>query len=108
MSIFGIFNTGTLVLRLVQGENVRQFLARRASLILASLVIYGLEGYAAGQLIADGNATQYVYMMGIMLITIYGVALSRAWELLGARSNSFSTIIDSIRGLQDKPPAESE
>ena len=102
MSLVGLGNTGITIFQIVQHRATRDFLLRRFTLILASLIIYGLECFNATHFIANGNATGYVNTLSIILIAVYGLALSRAWELLGAQERGLRGIIESLRNKDDQ------
>jgi hypothetical protein len=105
MSLIGLLNSSTLVLRIVKQRGSGALLVQRALLLLASFIIYGLECANGIGLINNGNDHRYVYTIGILLITIYGVALSRAWELLGADESGLRGLIDVLR--EPRPRSES-
>ncbi|MBA3825130.1 MAG: hypothetical protein H0X24_14690 [Ktedonobacterales bacterium] len=97
MGIIGVLNTLLLIFRIVYNPKNRAFLVNGATLILASLIIYGMECTFAVRLIHHGNDADDVYTLCILLIAIYGVALSRAWEVMGAQENGLRGFIESLR-----------
>jgi len=59
---------------------------RRSSLVLASLIIYGMQvwqGVEASN--ADPHSTGAFIFVASLLVAVYGIALTRMWSLLGAR-----------------------
>lgn len=78
----------------------RQQTFNRSMLYTASaLLLYGLEIFFGIQLIQQPHNTDSLYSLIIVLVTEYGVALARAWTLLGAERRSLSRIVmDAIRG----------
>jgi hypothetical protein len=102
MSLVGLLNTFTLVVRMVRQRDNVAVLVQRVSLVLASFIIYGLECSNGLGLINNGNDHRYVFTLSILIITIYGVALSRAWELLGADESGLRGLIDVLR--EPRPP----
>ena len=60
-------------------------LVRRAFLVVAAGVIYGYELYYGGQLIAQPTDIGALYTLAGLIVAVYGVGLTRAWELLGAQ-----------------------
>ena len=60
-------------------------LVRRAFLVVAAGVIYGYELYYGGRLIAQPTDIGALYTLAGLIVAVYGVGLTRAWELLGAQ-----------------------
>lgn len=75
-------------------------LARRMSLIVASLVIYGLETWQGAQVATTSNADAIV-VVTLLLVSIYGLALTRMWSLLGARKDSIFAWLNVLNDLEE-------
>lgn len=63
-------------------------IVRRLSLVLASLVIYGLQIWQGAQITAGAHGIAAYSGAAILIVSIYGLALVRMWNLLGARKDS--------------------
>ncbi|HEX8036781.1 MAG TPA: hypothetical protein VF510_23185 [Ktedonobacterales bacterium] len=85
-------------------------LARRMTLPMTSLVIYGLEIVLGMSLIQHGMTVEPMFSLSVLLLVIYGVGLTRAWQLLGApRSGVFSWLLDplmNVREDEEQAPAQ--
>src|SRR5574340_214524 len=73
----------------------------------AALLLYGLEMFFGIQMVLQpSRSLDGLYPLIYVLVAIYGVALGRAWSLLGGEDRSFRRIL--IRLVQRKaalPPA---
>lgn len=77
-------------------------LVRRMSLLVSSLVIYGGELANGISLLQHGVRVGPLFTLSILLLVIYGVGLTRAWQLLGApRSGMLSWIFDPLRSVRE-------
>jgi hypothetical protein len=85
MSAFGLSNSLFLAWNLLKDRQGWQNVLRRIVLILASFVIYGYELYIAIHLLYQPNNLGSFYTLTGLLLTVYGIGLVRAWQLLGAR-----------------------
>ena len=69
-----------------------------------SLALYGYEFYISSQLIQPPLSHDQLIALCDVLLALYGVALIRAWELLGARRGGF---MGWLNPLKDLPEANS-
>lgn len=83
MSSLGLLNSLLLGIRLLRHPKSWQNFLRRVVLIIAGLVIYGFEFSDALGLTITPTAVGNAYALAVLLITVYGLGLVRAWELLG-------------------------
>lgn len=85
-------------------------LVRRMSLPASSFVIYGLEIYFGIASLQHGSTVEPVFSLSILLLVIYGVGLTRAWQLLGApRNGVFSWLFDLSKNIsenEERAPAQ--
>lgn len=58
---------------------------RRMVLTVVSLCLYAYELVCAIQLLVSPANAPLIFTLGILLMSIYGLALIRAWELLGVQ-----------------------
>lgn len=86
VSLLGLINSIYLTRNLLKERQKWQSVVRRINLIIVSYIVYGFEVYYAILLIKEppGNPDSF-YGLTALLIAVYGIALLRAWQLLGAR-----------------------
>jgi hypothetical protein len=115
MSSLGLLNSLLLAFRLFRHPQSWQNFLRRVVLIIASLVIYGSEFSDALGLTITPSAVGNAYALAVLLLTVYGLGLPRAWELLGvtrfgllARLNPLYDVNESVpipdQHLSDSAP----
>ena len=85
MSALGITSSSLLAWNLLQDRERWQTVLRRIFLIVVSLVLYGFEVYNAILIVREPKIVGNYYALAGLLIGVYGVGLTRAWQLLGAR-----------------------
>jgi hypothetical protein len=83
---FALLNTLGLSRRLWRGRLGGRQIRRGAGLVVASFIIYGLELWYGWSLLHAPAEAGYISSLTILLCGAYGIALGRAWELLGARN----------------------
>ena len=88
LAVVGIFDTLGIGLSLLEEWSIE---AGRSSavLVVGSLIIYVLELWYAWRVSVDQGNSGALYGLVYVLFVVYGVALGRAWELLGARDQRF-------------------
>ncbi len=85
MSLSGLMNSIYLTRNLLKARQKWQSVVRGINLILFSYIVYGFELYYAILLIKEpGNSGNFYGLTGLLL-SVYGIGLLRAWQLLGAR-----------------------
>jgi hypothetical protein len=67
------------------GRGPRRRRGTGAGLVLASLLTYAFELWYSARLLAEPQEPGRLYGLVYVLFFLYGVALGRAWELLGPR-----------------------
>jgi len=85
MSTLGLINSSLLAWNLLKERERWQNVVRRVFLILVSIIIYGYEFYFAILIILEPNSVGNIYTLAGLLLGVYGIGLTRAWQLLGAR-----------------------
>ena len=85
MSASGLVNSLFLAWNLLKERQSWQNVLRRIILILAGFIIYGYELYFAILLLYQPNNLDIFYPLTGLLLSVYGIGLVRAWQLLGAR-----------------------
>lgn len=116
MGLLGLSNSLNVGWHLLRGRQSWQEFVRRMVLVLIGVVLYGFELYYAWQLLRSPNDSTNVLNLSTILLGIYGVALIRAWELLGARRFAFSNWFNPLasndqflsKGRKDTANTEAE
>lgn len=102
MGVLALFTTAQQVRKLWDRRIGAVQLARRMSLPVSSLVIYGLEIDFGISLIQHGTAVEPIFSLSILLLVIFGVGLTRAWQLLGApRTGVFSWLFEPFKSIRE-------
>ena len=89
LAVVGIVDTLGIGLSLLEERSVVEAGRSSAVLMVVSLIIYALEFWYAWRVGWDQGNSEALYGLVYVLFVVYGVALGRAWELLGARDQSF-------------------
>jgi hypothetical protein len=78
-------------------------LARRLVLVVLSGGLYALEAWFALRLLLSPQLSGSVYALAGLLLGIYGMAIVRAWELLGAERQGVLAWLSPLRDLEPEP-----
>lgn len=112
MSIVGLLNTFRAGAQLVVyqlhlprrgARDLALRIARSATILLISLVLYTFEFTNALDLTQHPAITGDVYAICALILAIYGVGLTRAWELLGAPRTGMLAFLNPLAGLREAP-----
>jgi hypothetical protein len=76
----------------------------RASLIFAGLLLYGYELYNAILLLLSPANSAPISALAPLLLGIYALGMTRAWQLLGGRSHGLSQWLSPLRTIEDRQP----
>jgi hypothetical protein len=113
------FNFGTLILpisslslltsllqawSLLRPRKGWQSFLRRAMLVCLSLGLYGLEMRNGVGLITDPTQVGFVYGLLFVLLGIFVLGLTRAWELLGAHRYGLGGWLNPLQDVHDSEP----
>ncbi len=90
IGLLAVSNTLNVGWNLLRDRANWQELIRRIILVVIGIALYGLEIYYALQLLIHPDQISSVFDLSTLLLGIYGLALIRAWELLGARRFSLT------------------
>src|SRR5689334_3150398 len=85
MSTIGIINSSLFGWKLLKQLESWQIAVQRMFLILVSFIIYGYELYYAILIIKEPDNVGNIYALAGLLLAVYAIGLTRAWQLLGAR-----------------------
>ncbi len=102
LSTLGFLNSLYLIRPLLLDRLNWQNVLRRALLILISLVIYGYEFYLGAYLVNHPGDSGTLYSLCSVLIGIYALGLTRAWQLLGARRYGFLGWLNPLHEVNEK------
>ncbi len=108
MSFTAILNSLGLGVRLLRHPRNWQNFLRRVFLILVSFFIYGYELYYALHLVMNPSATGNAYVLAVLLITVYGLGLIRAWELLGANRFGLLSWLNPLYDVNESIPVPTD
>ena len=89
LAVVGIVDTLGIGLSLLEERSAVEAGRSSALLMVGSLIIYAVELWYAWRVSVDQGNADALYGLVYVLFVVYGVALGRAWELLGARDQSF-------------------
>lgn len=113
MGSLGILNTIPLGARLI-GYQLRRYrgnphlwlrLARASALAIISLIVYSLEVVSARALTANPRDLDPLYTICGTLLGVYGIGLTRAWELLGAPRSGITGWLNPLADERDDEAA---
>ncbi|HWZ20576.1 MAG TPA: hypothetical protein VNW73_17400 [Ktedonobacteraceae bacterium] len=104
MSTIGLINSLLLAWNLLKERERWQNVVRRIFLILVSIIIYGYEFYYAMLIILQPDSVGNIYTLAALLLGVYGIGLTRAWQLLGARRFGLGGWLSPLRELNETTP----
>ncbi len=104
MGTLALLNSLTLGWQLLRHRHGWMGTLRRAFLILVGFTIYGYELFYGIQLVAHPADVGTVYVLAALLVAVYGLGLTRAWELLGARRYSLLGRLSLLREVEETAP----
>lgn len=98
----------------ILGWNLSRRLARRwlsmvrgSTLVVAGFLLYGFELYSAILLLLSPGNSSPVSALAPLLIGIYALGLTRAWQLLGGRSYRLREWLSPLNDVESGQPATS-
>lgn len=101
MSALGLTTSLLLAWNLLKERERWQNLVRRVFLILVSFIVYGFEFYCAILIVKEPNYVGNFYLLAGLLLGVYGIGLTRAWQLLGARRFGIGGWLSPLRELDE-------
>jgi hypothetical protein len=104
MSLSGLINSIYLTRNLLKERQKWQSVVRRINLILVSYIVYGFELYYAILLIKEPGNLEVFYGLTGLLLSVYGIGLLRAWQLLGARRYGLLGWFSPLRESNEPKP----
>src|SRR5690348_1056627 len=85
LSLTGLAHSIYLAWSLLKARQRWQNMLRRFFLIVVSLFTYGYELYCAILILNEPQNVGGFFVLTWLLLAVYGIGLTRAWQLLGAR-----------------------
>lgn len=107
-SALGLINSSFLAWNLLKERERWQNVVRRVFLILVSFIIYGYEFYGAILIIKEPDNVGNFYVLAGLLLAVYGIGLTRAWQLLGARRFGLGGWLSPLRELDETMPIRTQ
>ena len=108
MSALGLINSSLLAWNLLKERERWQNVVRRVFLILVSIIIYGYEFYFAILIILEPNSVGNIYSLAGLLLGVYGIGLTRAWQLLGARRFGLGGWLSPLQEVNETKPIRTQ
>jgi hypothetical protein len=108
MSALGLTTSSLLAWNLLKERERWQNVLRRVFLILVSIIIYGYELYYVILIFKEHNNVGNIYTLAGLLLVVYGIGLTRAWELLGARRYGLFGWLSPLRELNETVPIRTQ
>jgi hypothetical protein len=99
MSILGLWTTAHQGWSLLKHPTGWQSTIRRVFLILVSMTVYGFELYVATILIKAPSDPYAAFSLATLVAVAYGLGLTRAWQLLGARRFSLANWLNPLQDV---------
>lgn len=75
--------------------------ARHVGFILLCLLVYGLQFFFGLQYLLFPQEVGWAYSIAYLLLAIYGMGLTRAWQLLGAKRRSVFSWFSPLNDLDE-------
>ena len=108
MSTIGLINSSFLAWNLLKERGKWLNVVRRVFLILASFIIYGFEFHTGILIIREPDIVGNFYVLAALLLSVYGIGLTRAWQLLGARRYGIGGWLSPLRVLNETKPIRTQ
>ena len=108
MSALGLTTSSLLAWNLLKERERWHKVVRRVFLILVSFIIYGFEFYYAILIIKEPDNVGNFYTLAALLLAVYGIGLTRAWQLLGAQRFGIGGWLSPLRELDETMPIRTQ
>jgi hypothetical protein len=96
-----IIGTMRLIGDLLEGQLNRRSYTRRVGFIALCLLVYGLQVFYGLQSLRYPRDVSWAYSMVYLLLAIYAMGLTRAWQLLGARRRGLFSWFSPLNDLDE-------
>ncbi len=104
MSGLGILSTLSLSWSFVAQRANRVALRQGIVLLLASFILYGLQLFSAIALLQTSHDASSMNMVLYVIVATYGLAFTRAWELIGGHRFSLLGMLGIMHHEATTPP----
>jgi hypothetical protein len=109
MSTIGLISSSFLAWNLLKERGRWLNVVRRVFLILASFIIYGFEFYTGILIIKEPYIVGNFYVLAWLLLGVYLIGLTRAWQLLGARRYGIiGVLLSPLREVNETMPIRTQ
>ncbi len=103
LSLIGLANSFILAWNLSRHAERRWLsIVRRAVFILIGLLLYGEELYSAILLLLSPTNAAPLSTLAAVLVGIYALGMTRAWQLLGGRSRQLNDWLTPLRDTEER------
>jgi hypothetical protein len=103
MSLIGLANSFVLAWGLLRHtERKWPSIVRRAAFIVAGLLLYGDELYNAVLLLLSPTNSVPISTLAALLVGIYALGMTRAWQLLGGRGHQLNNWLTPLRDVEER------
>lgn len=106
MSLLGLWTTLYLGWSLMKHPAGWRSAIRRLALILIAITVYGFELYVAVILVHAPSDPYANFTLATLVGVAYGLGLTRAWQLLGARRFSLANWLSPLQDIDAQPSEE--
>lgn len=106
MSMLGLWTTVYLGWSLLKHPTGWRNAVRRLALILIAITIYGFELSMAVRLIQAPSDPYASFALATLVGVAYGLGLTRAWQLLGARRFSLANWLNPLQDIEARQSEE--
>jgi uncharacterized membrane protein len=103
LSLVGLANSFILAWDLARHSKRRWLsIVRRSVFILVGLLLYGYEFYYAILLLLSPTNSSPIFPLAVVLVGIYALGMTRAWQLLGGRSRQLNDWLTPLREAEER------
>jgi len=82
--------------------------AQASTVLLGSLLLYGLQIWYAVPLLRDARDTDALFGLVYLLVPTYALGVARAWELLGGENTGLRSLLGLGAVRADPPPDDDD
>ncbi len=105
LSVIGLANQCFLAWDLFKHtERTWPHMLRGAILVVAGLLLYGGELFNALLLVLSPTDSAPIFTLAAVLLGIYALGLTRAWQLLGGRSYGLGEWLSPLHNTEERQP----
>lgn len=104
LSLTGLIHSIYLAWSLLKARQRWQNMLRRFFLIVVSLIVYGYELYCAILILNEPQNVGGFFVLTWLLLAVYGIGLTRAWQLLGAHRFGLMGWLSPLHELNQAKP----